>query len=357
MSFCEINDIRDVKEFKGMTFSNFKKTDVQKELLNNLEKGKIEPACYWASELICSNHFTDLWETIILFYSKYIHLANPKGAIYLDLRIDNFKEIVNNGYVNSEIRLRNNLKIRNLFCEIIYILCVSNRKHKYDVVKLCKSDYDMGTTTERFKAQTAEFAKVIFLNEDPTELFVAVNELAYNLSDEGKNIVLACYWIEWLIEFDCIKKNKKEVCKCERRNYKVDSKFQNNVIWIIWDLFFHVVTNKHKIVFKTLNSILNIFTFKYTPTVNKKRRYLVYFVVSLLCDSILITDHILKDDKKDKLNNVLSNVDLIYQQIKKSEISPQTEYLFKDVKKHNLESTIKKLETLNSFENTFIPRI
>jgi len=351
----EINDVRQERDFKGITFSEFKKTDAKKELLKNLYNSKIEPCCYWSAELICAGHYADLWDIIIEFYNKHIHIGNPKLVTYLDLRIRHFKEIINNGYTDQELRLRNSDKMRKLFCEVMCVLCEATKRHSYAEVKVKKEDFDLTQMTERFKAPTVKYAEAIFGKDDPKELFVAANEFAYNIAEDGKKCVIACYWLEWIIEFENICKQRKEKFKCERREFAaVESKCQMDAIWIIWEIFFEESKRRNTLIQRIVSSAFNIFCLRYRSGSHKKRKLIIYFIIGVFTESFSLEEEIVKD--KNKISVITKSIGKIYKQIKKNEHSPGTDYLYQNMKSGNLESTIAKLETMNSLGEDYIPR-
>ena len=352
----EINDIRLPKEFNGISFSNFKKSEVRKELLNSINNNKIENACNWSAELICAGHFSDLWEIIIFNIGKNIHLANPKIPIYVDMRFQNFKEIVKNGYIGNEVAMRNNEKIRSIFCELITILCLSNKKPAFECVKIAKDEFNLFNLTNKFKAPNTSYALKVFDKNDPKEIFIPLNELIYNLTKKDSNLLECCYWIEWIVEFDNICRKKKETLNASRRTFAaVDPKFQLNIIWIIWDIFLNLCED-NAIKKKIITSLLNIFCIKYSVPVNKRRRFLLYFAVELITEKFNDKIQIFNKSDEKLIENVKGQIEKIYKNIKKNENAPKTDYLFntKDDSKTNLKKTIEKIDTMNNI--TFIPR-
>ncbi len=355
MDSNEISDVRTQKEFRGITFSGFKKTEVRKELLNNMYNSKIENSCYWACELICAGHFMDLWEIILYFISRHIHLGNPKLPIYIDMRFQAFKEIVQNGYLGSELSMRNNDKIRKLFSEIICVLCNSIKKHSFESIKIKDEDYDLSSMTDRLKAHNVHYIQPVYQKEDPKELFIALNELAFHVSNDSNNMVSACYWIEWIIEFENRCKKRREKCEGARRPHTfIQGKYQKDIIWIIWDVLLNEGSKKTKLHLKIIKSCLNLFGLRYTPNAKRKRKFLMYFIVSILTEQVNVATSIINNPKQ--IENVQNKINIIYQQVKKNEKRPGTDYLFNNkISKSNVEKTAEKLEKMKSIGN-FVPR-
>jgi hypothetical protein len=355
---CEIHDPRSVSDFKGKTFSDFKQTEVKQELLNSFIESKIEPACYWSAEMICSGHFSELWEIIVLFYSKYIHLANVNIALYIERRLNQFKQIVNTGYVEDELPLRNHDKIRSIFMELVTILCLTKRKYTVTHAVLKDNDFNMSHMSEKMHASHLHFGREVFLEDDPQEMYIAINELAYNVSLPIRNAIGASYWIEWGIEFDRRCKRRREKCECQRReNVNVDSVFQTHSIWLIWNVLVAESYKRTVYIQKVISALLSTFCLRFKNSVPVRRKYIIHFVVTLLCENeVAPTNEILEDKYKELVSTVLMKKNVIYHQIKRNEKTDPNNELLSTAEtsvvpavSSNLKETLRKLEILNGF--------
>ena len=350
----EINDIRESGAFKGISFSKYKKTEVRNQMLENITKGKIEPACYWCAELICAGHYTDVWESILYFTGKHIHLGNPKIVLYLQNRFEIFKNIVSQGHFLNELQLRNNPTIRKLFAEMISTITLSNKKNSFESIKINRiEEFDMTQMTERLKAPDTSYIEPILKKEDPKELFIPINEFLYHISQNNKNMLSACYWIEWMVEFDMICKKRKEPVYCQRRNFvNVEKKYTRDIIWILWDgLLYYSKESKNTFIEKLMQGLIDIFSIRYTTASCKKRRYLLYFAVSLLTEPVQTNIELMPN--KPLIQNIVDKINSIYKQIKKNEESPNTEYLFANLERENtFEKSMRKMELVNSMDVT-----
>ena len=72
------------------------------------------------------------------------------------------------------------------------ILCYSCKKHSIEVLKVKAHEFDITGMTFRLKAPTADYVNQL-LPDDPKELYIALNEFAYHISNDSKDSVSACY--------------------------------------------------------------------------------------------------------------------------------------------------------------------
>ena len=335
-----IVDGRSAADFKSDTFSKYKKTDVKKQLLSAMVKGKIEPACYWSAELVCAGEFIDIWEIVLLFLGKYVSTANIRLTIYLEYRYSIFRNIcTQQSELTAELNLRNHREIRKLFAELMYICCNSRQKNSVEVIKINRvEEFDISQLSDRLKATSTDFVRGILHAKDPKELTIPLNELGYQIS--VRNTSAACYWVEWVIEFDHFCRNvKKKPCVCEKRpEYPCESKLSRDAIWLVWDILFRYVelgtAERPAIVKAAMDALLQLFCIRYTSAACRKRRYLMYFAVSLLTepmDETCAQQPLVQNPAM--LEMIVDRIDTtVYKQIKKNEERPKMDYLY-----HNLQ--------------------
>lgn len=301
-----IHDTR--TQFRTHTFSNFRKTKVLKELENCIYYQKKEEAFYWTGELICSGHVLELWNLFLHVLCRYIHIHNPRLPLYIDKKFMEFKEYAAKA---NDLELRNKKEVRTLLFSVTLILCESKRD---TILEELQFEFKFENVFTNLKAPNVDYIKPYFKEGDPKEIYIPLNECAYHLF-ETKNRVDIFYWIDWMIQYDelCLKKKKPLVC-VSRDFIPVKS---TNIIWMLFELFLSF--QEPDILFKIIQSLVRLFSIKYTTYTNKKRKHILNLCVMLIInDSVEFTTKIIENTSV--FIPIEENINLIFEQIKKNEI-------------------------------------
>ena len=297
----KIIDNRKSDTFKKTTLSGYKKTDIFNALFKSIGAKKIENACNWITEAICSGYIEDSWNKLLLYASDTITINSPKLPNYLYKKNILFYNIYNNS--KDKLELRNNQNIRNLFFTIVVILSLSPKNKIYNKYpKLKQTDFDYNIFTNRL------FAEMVILPDDfihynePEELKVFFNEIYTHLKDTKSGYNKSIYWIIWLLEWE--KKNKKINTTqwfIDSRVVDVKQNYKSDLIWIIWDIILLELKEKNKFVKKQVLSLYELYKYEFTTGKRNKRLPYVYSAVAYLCNNIDQNVNIINDKDKDIL--------------------------------------------------------
>jgi len=355
-----IYDDRPIDSFKKKTFSNFKKTDVINAVLKSIESKKVESACFWTAECILSGYSLILWEKLIIFSTKIIHINNPKLPTYLFRKNQIFMNQINR--LNSKTKdkyllLRNSQMIRNLFFDVVSTLATSSKTKRYDKYPKIndQEDFNFDNIQKRLIAPMNILPGHIIHFNDPDELRIIINEIFTLLKNKQFGYDKCCYWILWLLRYEAIHKKKKTPWNIDEREVEdIPKKYRANIVWVLWEIIFEELKLKtNKQLKEQVNALYKLYQCNYTTGKRNTRISIVFNAIGYLTNTISFKLPLRSDYKL--FIQVQSNVNKMFGSKKTNEVKNKT-ILKPAPKKENIPIEIvqDKISLFNEIDSLII---
>lgn len=323
----KINDQRTISDFKNQTFGGYKKNDVLANLTKAIEAENLEQSIYLGFQLLFSGITLQLIDRLYIIACKTINTSNPKLPTYMFSRYKKYYTILNNPIYSKKnvLFIRNNCEIRKLIAETITLLTLSRKKKTEMFPKITNGHYDLNVLTSKLEAKNTLLINDIILENDPSDIKIAINEFAHHLVK--RNLSKCLYWLAWILEWDKINTKRYGKYEINYRNVEnVEAKYLKNVVWLIWDVintlrynftYFgnHVGKNENN----EIDSLWEMYKYNYSPGLRAKRNIYIIWAVKYLTTNI--NWEIPFIDRENLLFQSIANVNLLIMKIKSQEVS------------------------------------
>ena len=309
---CKIIDSRLLKDFKTQTFGGYNISKASIALDKAIMEEKLEPALHWGLQLFLSGIVNPLWSKLMSFATKNINIYNPTLPAFLYNKNQQWQSIVDNNKFTKEniFLLRNHPSVRLLLAEMITVLVLSKKRKLNPLPKINKNEFIIDNFKAKLVAKDNRLIENIIMDGDPSEIKIAINEMAFHL--HHKNINKALYWLNWILEWEKINSKKYGKYECaSRANEGIDSKYFKDVVWLIWSTLHKIsrLNNTNTNAWSNqIQSLWKLYTNKFTPsTRTKKLTYILWtmlyitetidYVISLIDRPELLFQSLLGFDK------------------------------------------------------------
>jgi len=324
-----IIDSRMLKDFKDQTFGGYRLAQASSALDKAIIEDKIEPALHWTLQLFLSGIVNPLWAKFISIANKSINIYNPKLPEFLYNKTIQWQHLVDNPKFTKDniLLLRNHSCVRLLLAEIVSVLCLSRKRKLNQLPRIKKEEFIIDNFKSKLEAKDNRLVENILIDGDPSEIKIAVNEMAYHIQNSNSNKAL--YWLNWITEWEKINSKKYGKYECGMRTIEgVDGKYFKDVVWLIWS----VINKLRQIKFvitngDSSNQIINLqklYINKFTPASrNKKQNFIIWAVLymtetidnatplvdrpQILFQSLLGFDKVVASLKSQEVHHIVNN--------------------------------------------------
>jgi len=286
----KIIDSRTLKDFKDQAFGGYNRTNVSSALDKSLLSDKIEASLYWVAQLLSSGATNSVWEKLCTFCIKQINIYNPKLPEFIYNRTLEWYKITDNPKYSKDniLQLRNHPSIRLLLAELVSIIILSKKRKINTLPRIKKEEFIIDSFKSRLEAldtsatnsQYSALCSSLYIDGDPSEIRVAINEMCHHLG-AGHN-AKSLYWLAWIMEWEHINTKRYGKYNCGLRTIEgVDGKWYNDVVWFIWAIINKIVSVKFGQLFSggqvtgQVTALYNLYKYKFTAGAKSRKHFLI----------------------------------------------------------------------------------
>lgn len=319
----KINDSRLVKDFKDQVFGGYKLSAALAALDKALLEDKVEPALHWGLQLLLSGIVQPLWNKLITFASKLVNIYNPTLPEFLYNKTQAWLHITENVRYNKDniLLLRNHPTVRLLLAEMITVIAISKKRKLITLPRIKKDEFIIDNFKSKLSVKDNSLVDGIFQYEDPIEIRIAANEMAFQLYHN--NLAKTFYWLNWILEWEKINTKKYGKYECAARIIiNVDSKFYKDVVWLIWAVLNKLRNLKFSITSTSINSqveyLWKMYCFHFTPSSRSRKLQFIIWSILYMIENVDMSIPLV--DKPAVLFQSLLGIDKIFATLKSQEV-------------------------------------
>ena len=322
----KIIDSRRLKDFKEQAFGGYNRANVSSTLEKALISDKLEPALHWVAQLLSSGVTNPLWEKLCAFSIKYINIYNPKLPEFIYNRTLEWYKITDNPKFTKDniLHLRNHPSIRLLLAEIVSIIILSKKRKINILPKIKKEEFIIDHFKSLLEAPNTALCEHLYTDGDPSEIRVAINEMAYQL--QLGNSAKSLYWLSWITEWEHLNTKKYGKYECGLRTVEgVDGKWYKDVVWFIWMIINKIANIKFPNTSNTVKQIVALYNlYKYRFTVGAKSRKNQLIIYAMLYITEMIDWQTQLIDRPNILYQNLLGYDKVFAAMKAQQVNSGT---------------------------------
>jgi hypothetical protein len=280
----EITDPRTVLDFQKTTFCGHVRSHVIKVLLQNIQLGHADYACYWSLELLCSGLVHTLWMALFEGAALHVNRANPNVFLYLADAYEKYAPLESQHSIQNMTQLRNNMDARRMICEAAATVAMC-RKNKLPSLPGIKPAHDFHPVTiqETVKAPSTLYGRIALRRDDPMPVAVPINEFCYCLRADVRDVTRALYWMAWVYAYcrEHKKQTKAALVFSNRNDEFVSVAHGSHVVWLFWECIQKQAQSNVK---PYIDVLYKMYCLRWSPSDAKGRQALVTAAIVLVCE-------------------------------------------------------------------------